>query len=38
MRGILLGNATAECQTHWQESSKVADREAMHGVLLENAT
>ena len=33
MRGILLGNATAECQTHWQESSEVAEREAMRGIL-----
>ena len=35
--GILLGNATAECQTHWQESSEVAEREAMRGILLGNA-
>ena len=34
MRGILLGNATAECQT----SSEVAKREAMRGILLGNAT
>ena len=38
MRGILLGNATAECQTHWQESSEVAEREATRGILLGNAT
>ena len=34
----LLGNATADCQTHWQESSEVAERTAMCGILLGNAT
>ena len=27
MRGMLLGNVTADCETHWQESSEVALRE-----------
>ena len=26
MCGVLLGNATADCQAHWQESSQVAER------------
>ena len=38
MRGILLGNAIADCETHWQESSEVSDRKAMRGILLGNAT
>ena len=38
MCGVLLGNATADCQTHWQESSEVAERTAMCGILLGNAT
>ena len=38
MRGIFLGNATAECQTHWLESSEVAEREAMRGILFGDAT
>ena len=28
MRGILFGNATADCETRWQESSEVALRES----------
>ena len=28
MRGILLENVTADCETHWQESSEVALRES----------
>ena len=28
MRGILLGNATADFETHWQESSGVALRDS----------
>ena len=28
MRGILLGNKIADCETHWQESSEVALRES----------
>ena len=28
MRSVLLGNATADCETHWQESSEVALRES----------
>ena len=27
MRSLLLGNAIADCETHWQESSEVALRE-----------
>ena len=38
MCGVLLGNAIADCQTHWQESSEVAERTAMCGILLGNAT
>ena len=38
MRSVLLGNATADCETHWQESLEVASRKAMRSVLLRNAT
>ena len=38
MRSVLLGNAIADCETHWQEGSEVADRKAMRGILLGNAT
>ena len=38
MCGVLLGNASAECQTHWQACSEVADRKVMCGILLGHAT
>ena len=38
MRGILLGNVTADCETYWQESSEVAQRKVMRGILLGNLT
>ena len=28
MHSVLLGNITADCETHWQESSEVALRES----------
>ena len=28
MRSVLLGNAIADCETHWQEGSEVALRES----------
>ena len=37
MCGILLGNAIRDSQTHWQESSEVAETKAMCGILLGNA-
>ena len=27
---VLLGNATADCWTHWQESSEVAERKDLN--------
>ena len=40
MRSVLLGNAIADCETHWQEGSEsleVASGKAMRSVLLGNA-
>ena len=38
MRGILLGNAIADSETHWQESSEAAERKVVRGILLGNST